>query len=743
MLLTTVFTMGYFSSIKRFPSYQQADSKDCGPTCLKVIAKFYGVKIGIENLRQLSETTREGSSLLGLCNAAENIGFNTFAAKTSLTNLIDAPMPCIVHWNNNHYMVLYKVKRGVFYLSDPARGLITYGTEKFLRGWIGYDAEANIEAGVVLFLEPTAKFYKAEFEEEDESLNFGFLIQHLKRYKSYFYQLTIGVLAASLLQLTLPFLTQSIIDVGIKNRDIDFIYLILIAQLFIFIGSISIEIVRGWILLHVSSRINISLVSSFFLKLTKLPIAYFDSKMTGDLFQRINDHHRVERIITSSSLNVLFSTINIIVFGIVLWVYNFLIFGTFAVGSILYFGYILFFLKRRKELDYLRFESSSKEQGEVIELINGMQEIKLQSAERSKRWSWEALRIKLFKISIKSLTLEQLQSMGSRFINEIKNIIITILAANLVIEGSITLGMMLAITYIVGQLNSPIAQFINFIRELQDAKISLTRLNEIHRKGDEEEGDSYDTAIYNELSGDIRLNKVAFRYNGSHKNVLKDISLKIPKNKITAIVGSSGSGKTTLLKLILKYYNPIEGEIFVSSYDFSNVSPSAWRKRIGVVMQEGYIFNDSITKNIVPDGSEANTKKVIEACKLACIHDFIITLPNNYNTKIGSDGVGLSSGQKQRILIARAIYKNPEYIFLDEATSSLDATNEKLIHENLQSFFFNRTVLVIAHRLSTVKNADQIVVIENGEVVELGNHTTLIDKKGYYYNLVKNQLELN
>ena len=623
--------------------------------------------------------------------------------------------------------------------------MLKYNQTAFIKHWIGNNANENTEEGVALLVEPTPKFFLSptlsEGKGAEKSLGFSFLFKYLFRYKRFLAQIIIGLLAGSLLQLIFPFLTQSIVDVGIKNQDIHFIYLILFAQLALFLGKTAVEIIRGWILLHLSTRINISLVSDFFIKLMNLPIAFFDTRMTGDILQRINDHKRIERILTTSSLNVLFSMMNLIIFSFVLAYYNWQIFAIFLVGSVLYFLWITLFLKKRRDLDYKQFSQVSQEQSKVIELINGMQEIKLHNAEKQKRWSWEYLQARLFKISIEGLALEQTQNVGSGFINELKNILITVLAAKLVIDGNITLGMMLAITYIVGQLNSPIAQLIGFVRELQDAKISLERLSEIHEKEDEEpENKEYISEI--PKNSTIHLNKVSFRYIGSDQLVLKELDLEIPANKITAIVGASGSGKTTLMKLLLKFYDPNSGGILLGNYDLKTISQKTWRSQCGVVMQEGYIFSDTIANNIAVGVDYVDKKKLAHAVDVANIQAFIESLPLSYNTKIGMEGVGLSTGQKQRLLIARAVYKNPNYLFFDEATSALDANNEKVIMAKLNTFFEDKTVVVIAHRLSTVKNADQIVVLDKGKIVEVGNHTTLVKQKGSYYHLVKNQLEL-
>ncbi|MFL0063911.1 peptidase domain-containing ABC transporter [Tenacibaculum maritimum] len=727
--------------MKKFPFYKQPGNKDCGPTCLKIIGKFYGRTIQIQELRSISETTRLGSSLSGISNAAEKIGFHSLGVKITLQNLLEAPLPCIIHWNKNHYVVLYKIKKDFFFISDPAHGLLKYNKKDFLRHWIGANANENTREGIVLLLEPTPKFYSSEFNTEQKSLGFSFLYKYLFRYRKFLTQLVIGLLAGSLLQLIFPFLTQSIVDVGIKNQDIHFVYLILIAQLGLFIGKTAVEVVRSWILLHLSTRINISLVSDFFIKLMNLPIAFFDTRMTGDILQRINDHKRIERILTTSSLNVLFSMVNLVIFSFVLAYYNWQIFGVFLIGSILYFLWITLFLKKRKDLDYKRFSQVSQEHSKVIELVNGMQEIKLHNAEKQKRWSWEYLQARLFKVSIEGLALEQYQNVGSSFINELKNILITVLSAKLVIDGNITLGMMLAITYIVGQLNSPIAQLIGFIRELQDARISLERLSEIHEKEDEE---PQNQERISEIPSNTNFifNNLSFRYTGSNQMVLSDLNMEIPANKITAIVGVSGSGKTTLMKLLLKFYEPSSGEIKLGNYNLNTISQKTWRNQCGVVMQEGYVFNDTVANNIAVGVDFVDKKKLAHAVDVANIHEFIESLPLSYNTKIGMEGVGLSTGQKQRILIARAVYKNPSYLFFDEATSALDANNEKIIMGKLNTFFENKTVVVIAHRLSTVKNANQIVVLDKGKIIEIGNHQSLIEEKGSYYHLVKNQLEL-
>ena len=728
--------------MKKFAHYRQADHKDCGPTCLKIIAKYYGKTINIQELRDFSETTREGSNLLFLSDAAEKIGFRTLGVKLSVKRIEEAPLPCILHWNNDHYVVLYKIKKGKYYISDPAFGLLEYSKKEFVKFWIGNNADDETKEGIALLIEATPKFFQSEFDKEENSgLGFRFLSQYLLQYKSFLIQLAIGLLASSLLNLIFPFLTQSIVDVGIQNQNIHFIYLILFAMLFVFAGRTGLELIRSWILLHLSTRINISLISDFFIKLMNLPISFFDVRMTGDIMQRINDHRRIEKILTTSSLNVLFSVINMFVMGGVLAYFNLQIFLVFFAGSVCYFAWIVLFLKRREALDYKRFAEVSNEQSKVMELINGMQEIKLHKAEKQKRWGWEYVQARLFRVSIKGLVLEQTQTIGSSIINELKNIFIIFLSAKLVIDGSITLGMMLAISAIVGSLNGPITQLIEFVRELQDAKISLARLSEIHEKEDEVQQEINQT---NEVpqNVDIEIKNLSFRYLGSDVPVLDNLNLIISCNKVTAIVGVSGSGKTTLMKLLLKFYEPEKGEVLIGNAQLRNISQSAWRSNIGAVMQEGFIFSDTIANNIAIGVDRVDKEKLLYAADVANIKEYISELPLGFNTKIGAEGLGMSTGQKQRLLIARAVYKNPEILFFDEATSALDANNEKEIMKKLDIFFKDKTVVVIAHRLSTVMNADQIVVLDKGKIIEIGSHSALVEQKGNYFELVRNQLQL-
>lgn len=679
--------------------------------------------------------------MLGISDAAESIGFRTLAAKIPFDKLKEeAPTPFIAHWRQQHFIVVYGFTKKHVLVSDPAHGLVKLTKKEFLDGWLS-DKDKGEEIGVVLLMEPSPDFYKGEDEKINKS-GFQFLFKYLRPYKKFITQLFLGMLVGSLLQLIFPFLTQSIVDIGIQNQDLNFVTLILIAQLMLFFSRTAVEFIRGWILLHLGTRMNISILSDFLIKLMKLPVSFFDTKMIGDLLQRIGDHSRIESFLTSSTLNILFSFINLIIFGIVLAVYDLQIFAIFFIGSAVYMAWIMIFMKKRRDLDYKRFDQMSSNQSNLIQLITGMQEIKLHNSEKQKRWEWERIQAKLFKVSISGLALNQYQQAGSSFINELKNIIITFLAAKAVIDGDITLGMMLAIQYIIGQLNAPINQLVTFIHTAQDAKISLERLGEIHNREDEEDITADKITIFPE-DRSLKLENVSFQYEGPHAEyALKNVSLVIPEGKVTAIVGASGSGKTTLVKLLLKFYDPTEGEIRLGDINLNNYSNRLWRDKCGAVLQDGFIFSDTIAKNISVKDEYIDKEKLMYAVKVANIQEFIESLPLGYNTKIGNDGHGLSQGQKQRILIARSVYKNPQYIYFDEATNALDANNEKVIMENLDRFFEGRTVIVVAHRLSTVKNADQIIVLDKGHITETGTHAELTAKRGDYYRLVKNQLEL-
>ena len=724
-----------------FPFYKQLDAMDCGPSCVRMIAKFYGKSYSLQTLREKSYLSRDGVSMMGISEAAESIGFRTMGVSLTPEKLFStAPLPLVVHWKQNHFVVVYKVIKDTVYVADPAFGLVKYTKTEFLKNWISVQQDGE-KKGLALLLETTPDFYAEEGEVVDKS-SFRFLLSYLKPHRKYIVQLILGMLLGSMLQLLFPFLTQSIVDVGINNNDINFIYLILIAQLVLFISRMSVDFIRGWILLHLSTRMNISLISDFLIKLMKLPLGFFDIKLIGDILQRIGDHRRIEHFLTTSSLNIIFSLFNLVIFGIVLAIYSWKILLLFIFGSFLYFLWLSIFMRKRRELDFKRFSKLADNQSKLIQLIYGVQDIKLFQAERQKRWEWENIQGSLFKVNIKSLALTQYQEAGGVFINETKNILITFLAATSVIHGDMTLGMMLAVSYILGQLNSPIEQMINFMHVTQDAKISMERLGEIHKEENEEKEDLGEMIIMPE-SKTLEIRNLSFQYEGPHsRKVLDGVNLEIPADSVTAIVGVSGSGKTTLVKLLLAFYPPVEGEIRVGDTTLQSLSQQIWRRRCGVVMQDGYIFADTIARNISLGEEYVDPDRLLEAVKMANIKEYIESLPVGYNTKLGTGGQSLSGGEKQRILIARAIYKQPEFLFIDEGTSSLDAENEKVIIDNLQDFFRGRTVVVVAHRLSTVKNADQIVVLDKGKIAEIGKHDELIAKKGKYYELVKNQLEL-
>ena len=730
--------------MKPFPFYKQYDAMDCGPTCLYIVCKYYGRSFGLERLRELTEIGKEGVNILGISDAAEKIGYRTQSVHLNIAELKEAKLPCILHWGQNHFVVLYKIKKEQYFIADPGKSLIKYSLKEFEQHWLSSNNN-NESCGIALLLESTPAFYNNEYDDnyaESGNKGFGNLVKYLYPYKKLIVQLILGLLLGSLLQLISPFLTQSIVDTGINTGNIHFITIILFAQLALFAGRLSVDFIKAWILYHISSRININILTDFLIKLMKLPVSYFDSKKTGDIMQRMNDHSRIQNFLTGTSLTTLFSVFNLVIFSVVLGMYNLSVFLVFVTASVLYVLWIIIFLKKRRQLDYRQFDIASTEQSKTIQIVQGMQEIKLHGCEKPKRWEWERLQAKTFKLGMKGLALNQWQQTGAFFINEGKNIIITFLAATAVVNGQMTLGGMLAIQYIIGQLNSPIEQMINFVQSWQLAKISLDRLNEIHSLNDEE---AMDKLFTKELPADktIELRNISFIYPGAgNEAVLRNIDLTIPQGKTTAIVGTSGSGKTTLLKLLLKFYENYKGNVKVGGNDISNLSHRAWRQSIGVVMQESFMFSDSIAANIAVGDEIVNTVKLKEAATIANVLEFIESLPLGFNTKIGAEGIGISAGQKQRILIARAVYKNPNYIFFDEATNSLDANNETVIMKNLATFFENKTVVVVAHRLSTVKNADQVVVLNNGVITERGTHTELVGLRGEYYTLVKNQLEL-
>lgn len=731
-----------------FTFYRQHDAMQCGITCLKMVCKYYGREYSLDELSKLCSTSRAGVTLLGINEAASELGFRTFCGKPTIEQLTEAPLPAILHWNQNHFVVLYKVKKlrngkHRYYIADPGRDLLCYTDEEMQDYWAVVKTLGDYDRGVALFLQPMPQFYENNRQERSEKRSFGFLLGYLKQYRRYFGQIILGLLLGSIIQLIFPFLTQAIVDVGINYRDINFIYLILLAQLTLTISRTAVDFIRRWILLHISMRINISLISDFFIKLLRLPMSFFDTKLTGDIMQRMTDHRRIESFLTGQTLSILFSIINFIIFGIVLLCYNTSIFAVFALCSLIYAVWIILFLRKRKQLDYLYFEKQAANNNKTLQFITGMQEIKLQDCEQRRRWEWEDAQADLFDANMKSLKLQQTQEAGSIFINETKNIIITVLAATAVINNEMTLGMMLAVQYIIGQLNAPVEQLLNFIYSMQDVSISLERINEIHEKPNEASIAGALTSFDHPSGCDIKLNDVVFRYDKHlEPNIIDHVTTVLPRGKVTAIVGTSGSGKTTLIKLLLGYYPLLHGQIIIGSHPINDYNLKWWRRQCGVVMQDGFIFSESIARNIAVDDGEIDRKRLLHAARIANIEDYIENLPLKYNTIIGQDGIGLSQGQKQRILIARAVYKDPPYIFLDEATNALDANNERAIVENLARFYHGKTVVVVAHRLSTVRHADNIIVLEQGKIVENGQHEDLITAKGAYYNLVKNQLEL-
>ncbi len=718
----------------------------CGVAALTMVCRHFGARYSIDFVSKFCHATSEGVSLKGINDAAERLGFKTCAGRLTPEDLASAPLPAILHWNQNHFVVLHKVSRRgrKFHIADPGKGFYSLSEAEFRDHWISTTRDGK-KMGVALFLEPTEKFGSIEDDvwSGEEQRSFRFLFGYVRQYRRYFLQIVLGLALACVLQLILPFLTQSIVDVGIRNKDVGFIWLVLLGELMIVAGRTATDFIRRWLLLHISMRINISLLSDFFIKLLKLPMSFFDTKLTGDLLQRMADHGRVQSFLTSQLLNVIFTVLSFLIFGVVLFIYDGLIFTIFLLGSLAYGAWIATFLRRRKVIDYELFEQQAINQNRTFQFITSMQEIKLQDCERRRRWEWEDCQADLFAVQMKSLRMQQSQEAGSIFINEVKNILITVFAATAVIHGEITLGAMLAIQYIVGQLNSPVSQLMQFIFSLQDVKISLERINEIHGGRNEEPQTERRQSFPEGAPLDITFSEADFRYDPHALNkTIDDVSIEIPAGKVTAIVGASGSGKTTLLKLMLGYYPLERGQLKIAGEPLADYNMKWWRRHCGVVMQEGVIFSESIARNIAVDDNEIDYPRMEKAARIACIHDYIMTLPLRYDSKIGRDGRGLSQGQRQRILIARAVYRNPEFIFLDEATNSLDAKNEREIVENLAEFYKGKTVVVVAHRLSTVSNADRIIVLGEGKVVETGSHDELTARRGAYYNLVRNQLEL-
>ncbi|MCQ2268555.1 MAG: peptidase domain-containing ABC transporter [Bacteroidaceae bacterium] len=723
-----------------FPFVPQHDSMQCGIACLNMVCRYYGRRYSMSTLSRYCHATKEGVSLLGISQAAESLGMETMGLKVTLSELSKLQPPCILHWNQNHFVVFYgKSSRGRFRIADPGKGKLTYNEEEMIHYWLGGLASAT---GIAMILKPTKYFYEHRDRETMESHSFLFLFDRFLHYKKEFAYILFCSSVASGLQLVLPFLTQAIVDKGITHHNLSIIYIILLGQLCLTIGKTAADFTRNHVVLHVGLKIDITLVSDFFIKLLLLPMYFFDVKLLGDLQQRIRDHDRVKSFLTNQLLSAVFSSISFIVFGVVLLKYSQIIFAVFLTGTLLYGIWLMLLLKKRRTLDLLNFEQLAENNNKTYQFLTSMQEIKLQGCENRRRLEWVNIQENLYKISMRMLSLQQKQEAGSILINESKNIVTTVIAAAAVIHGEMTLGMMLAIQYIIGQLNSPVSLLVQFIYSLQDVQISLERINEI--KNMEEEDINSDAYVeYGADCHDIVVKNVHFKYDPhSPIEILKGVSLTIPHNRMTAIVGASGSGKTTLLKLLLGYYPTNKGDIILAGCNLQDYKMKWWRSRCGVVMQDGIIFSESIARNIAVDDGEIDTTRLKKSAQIACIDEFVQTLPLKYETKVGKDGMGLSKGQQQRVLIARAVYKNPDFIILDEATNSLDANNEQTIVDNLSEYYKGRTVIIIAHRLSTVRYADKIVVMESGKIVEIGTHESLIKQKGYYHKLVRNQLDI-
>lgn len=734
----------------RFPFYKQLNTMDCGPTCLRMVAKHYGKYYNLDTLRKLAGFNKLGVSLFNIKNASEEIGLEAKGVRLTIDDLKILKIPSILHWNQNHFVVLIKASRNSFTIADPAKGILTLTRENFLRSWSSSLDENGNEMGLALILTPSSEFYDKEGDKE-KKVDWRSTIKYLNYNRKQFLQIVFTLIISSGIQLLFPYLTQKTVDFGIEYKDVSLIITILLAQLMLTFSQSILEFLQGRLLLRISNFFNFNLLSSFWTKLTKLPLSFFDSRHTGDILQRLDDHIKIRDFLTNSLLSTLFSALIFIVYSVALFLYQPLLVVIFIAGSLLNFTWMYFFLSIKRKINYESFYLQSKENDITLQFIQGMQEIRLNNAELEKGEEWEDLQVDLFKLNTRNLIYSQWQSIGGVCINQTQNLIISFIVATLVIKGELTLGTMLAIQYIIGQLNSPITQWINFIQNGQDAKISFERLNEIHHLPNEE--NDKEAYLYKlPICRDIVLKNMSFEYPGNfNEPVLKNISLTIPAGKTTAIVGSSGSGKTTLMKILLKVYDNYEGNIFIgdesdennaSSISFASINPTYWRRRCGAVMQDGYIFNDTILNNISIGTSDVKMSEIEQCCKLANIDGFIHSLPNGIQTLLGSEGMSLSQGQKQRLLIARALYRDPDYLFFDEATNSLDAENERQITQNLNEFIRGKTAIIIAHRLSTVKNADKIVVLKDGEIIEEGTHLALTSKKGFYYKLVRDQLEL-
>jgi len=723
--------------IKKFPFEYQLDAMDCGPACLKMICKYFGKYYSLPYLRDLCGITREGVSFLDLSYGAEKIGLHTLAVKADIQTLHEkVPLPCIVHWKSSHFIVVYKTTKQKIFVSDPAKDLLSHSHEEFRQGWY----KKGEETGAILAIEPMSDFLQRDLEERTErAKTFQNVLGYFLPYRKNFTTIIVIMFIATALQGLLPFISKAVIDVGIQTHDLNFINLVLIANIVIIISVTISGAIRDWLLLHITSRVNIALISDYLIKLMQLPVTFFENKMIGDILQRAQDHERIRSFIMNNSLNLIFSSLTFVTFGIILLIYNKIIFAIFLIGSILYIGWVLVFLKVRKKLDWEYFGLISQNQSYWVETVGAIQDIKINNYEKQKRWKWEDIQAKLYKVNLRVLNVTNAQNLGAQFIESIKNLLVTFYCAKAVIGGEITFGVMISTQFIIGMLNAPLGQFIGFIISAQYAKISFLRINEIHQLKDEE-----DTVVTNSMSvpdhKGLLLKNLTFQYTPNAPFVLKQINLIIPEGKITAFVGGSGSGKSTLLKLLLRLYNPTFGEILIGNMNISNLSLREWRDHCGVVMQDGKIFNDTILNNITLDDEEIDYTRLKDAVRIAHIASEIEQMPQGYQTKIGEVGRGLSGGQKQRLLIARALYKNPSFLFLDEATNALDAINEHQIVKALNHAFEKRTVVVVAHRLSTIMNADQIVVLKDGMIIEVGNHEKLMEQHGHYFDLVDKQM---
>ncbi len=714
---------------------------DCGATCLRMVARHFGRNYSLDYLREITYIGKQGVDLLSISEAAEKIGLQTLAVRVSVNRLIsDLPLPCIAHWDEDHFVVVYGVKGDTILVADPAKGKRKLNVQEFLNHW-AEEEEGGVQVGVLLLLQTTPEFFAREGETVDRS-RIRYLLPYFTRNRQLMMQLGVGLVLGMLIQLLVPFLLKAIIDVGINRVDVNFIVIATLALGVLLISQLGVELFRSWILLHVGARVNINLVSDFLIQLTKMPLRFFETRLTGDLLQRIADNERVQRFLTSTSLMSVFSFLTFFAFVAILAIWSPIILTIFLAGTLAAVAWVALVGRWRRKSDYQQFDQLTQNQGSLMELINGMRDIKLHNAEKQKRWAWERIQAKLFRIGLETRQLEQLQRTGSAFFNEGKNLLIIAVAANLVIDGEMTLGMMVAIMYIVGTQQAPINRIVEFLRSFQEARLSLERMNEIHLRENQEDLAHQAVTLLPERA-DLVLEKVTFQYHGpGSKKVLKNVSLRIPKGKTTAVVGTSGSGKTTLIKLLMNLYQPTEGVVRLGDISLQNIDNRLWRSKCGGVLQDGYIFQDTIARNIALGDEIIDQKKLLRAVKAANIQSFVEALPLGYNTVVGREGQGLSEGQKQRLLIARMVYKDPEYLFLDEATMALDPYNEMLIMENLEDIFRSATKVIVAHRMSTIIEADNIIVLEDGELVEQGTHQELSYVQGAYYQLVKNQIEL-